>query len=305
MDVSKIYIDCFNDLSPNKKISVDSLLKKLEKMSQSGRSAEEALRAVFSSGQGDLMNYVCRNIRVSDKDDAGAVLDFVLDFNNKTFYNVYLSYDTEDGDKYDIDDPINREFEVTDENVESYMQNLAIQHKNNKLRYSYGIGRRDFLVIKAYPISGPLKNEEDAVLTLESYPLENSRAKESRTNKKKLNNTWENNNTLLRESVNYKIYEHDDIIDKFDLVIYNALKDAFYRVPNFDVTTEGSGSDKIYCATVPYIRKDEFKWFPKSHIRDELKKEFPDRKISITSYSHPMLTSGNYEVIITLKPRRN
>ena len=305
MDVSKIYIDCLNDLSTNKKISVGALLMKLEKMSQSGKSAEEALRVVFSSGQDNLMNYVCRNIKVSDNDDAGVVLDFVLDFKNKTFYNVYLSYDTEDGDKYDIDDPINREFEVTDKNVESYMKDIDIQHKNNKLRYHYGISKKDFLTIKARPVSGPLKNEEDAVLTLESYPPESNSTKRSRTNENKSNNTWESNNTLLRESVNYKIYGHDDIIDKFDLVVYNALKDAFYRVPNFDVTTEGSGSDKIYYATVPYIRRDEFKWFPKSHIRDELKKEFPDKKISITSYTHPMLTSGNYEITIALKNKRN
>lgn len=113
--------------------------------------------------------------------------------------------------------------------------------------------------------------------------------------------SWDKNNTLMRENLNYKIYGQDPICSQFDLIIYNALKDAFYSVPDFSVHSSGSDEDKVYYATLEHVRKYDYKWFPKSHIKSELKKEFPDKKVSITSYTHPYLTGGDYEITITLK----
>lgn len=113
--------------------------------------------------------------------------------------------------------------------------------------------------------------------------------------------TWENNNTLLREKTYYNAYWYDKTCSDFELVVINALKDAFYRIPEVTVTACGEGADKIYIATIEHISTSDYKYFPRTYLRDQLKKEFPNKKIGISSYTHPHLTLGNYEVTVTLK----
>ena len=117
----------------------------------------------------------------------------------------------------------------------------------------------------------------------------------------KRNDTWENNNTLMREMTNFNAYWHANTCDDFEFVVTKVLKDAFYKIPEVEVTASGGGIFKVYIAVIKHISPSDYKYFPRTSLRDQLKKEFPDKKIGISSYTHPHLTLGNYEVTVTLK----
>ena len=101
--------------------------------------------------------------------------------------------------------------------------------------------------------------------------------------------------------LSYNAYWYDKICTEFDDIVTASLKKAFYKIPKITVDASGTDSSKIYTATIEHITPDDYKMFPKTYLKSELKKKFPDKKISMSSYSHPRLTSGDYEVTITLK----